>query len=86
MDRMPVTTSIMRVEKGSARSRSTEKMSEISQEKESAPVRSSRPRERTKVARQEKVEVRAATSGRLVSRNQSKAATTSGRKSRSQVY
>ena len=85
---MPVTTSIIREERGSStKPRSTEKMSEIgSQEKESDPVRSSRPRERTKVARQEKVEVRAATSGRLVSRNQSKAATTSGRKSRSQVY
>ena len=63
---MPVTTSIIREERGSStKPRSTEK---------------------TKVARQEKVEVSAATSGRLVSRNQSKAATTSGRKSRSQVY
>lgn len=85
---MPVTTSIMRVERGSStKPRSTEKTSEIgSQEKESEPVWSSRPRERTKVARQEKVEVRAATFGRRVSRNQLKAATTSGRKSRSQVY
>ena len=85
---MPVTTSIMRVERGSStKPRSTEKTSEIgSQEKEAEPVWSSRPRERTKVARQEKVEVSAATFGRRVSRNQLKAATTSGRKSRSQVY
>ncbi|MFR7733325.1 MAG: hypothetical protein ACLU7D_08185 [Collinsella sp.] len=57
-----------------------------SQVKASVPVLSSRARERTKVTRQEKVEVRAATFARFVRKNQLKAATTRGRKSRSQVY
>ena len=83
---MPVTTSIMRVERGSStKPRSMEKTLEMeSQVKASVPVLSSRARERTKVTRQE--EVRAATFARFVRKNQLKAATTRGRKSRSQVY